>query len=215
MLRFTALRFTSKITILPNTTNPWLQHVLRWLHQPQHLNHLPAIQQTLAHTNIRWNPTTMTLTKQDAHNRIRTIRLGWDGDNTIRSWIHDHWRTKLYQWKPRFRHDPTMAIGLRLPTPPPTQLPAMHSHRQIQAPAQSSTSTPQYQVTMAAGSNAWHSAKRHNTTELACFCGRNRPSMPHLLWNCPHTKQAKRQPINTCEERLLAATILPDITPPS
>jgi len=113
-----------------------------------------------------------------------------------------------------------MAIGLRLPTPPPTQLPAMHSQRQIQAPAQSSTSTPQYQVTMAAGTNAWHSAKRHNTTELACFCGRNRPSMPHLLWNCPHTRQAKtrlaptlRQPTNTCEERLLAATSLPDITP--
>ena len=207
--------------IIATTTNPWLQHVFRWLHQPHQLNHLPAIQQTLAHTNIRWNPTTMTLTKQDAHHRIRTIRLAWDGNNTIRSWIHDHWRTKLYHteqrvWKPRRRHDPTIAIGLRLPTPPPNQLLAMHSH----TPAQSSTSTPQYQVTMATGTNAWQSAKRHNTPEIVCFCGRTRPSMPHLLWNCPHTRQAKthlaptlRQPTNMCEERLLAATILPDITP--
>ena len=136
---------------------------------------------------------------------------GWDGNNTRRSWIHDHWRTRLY---------PDRTTGLETPTWP------QHGNRPEAANAITNC-RPCNRATQARHNtrSPWPPAPTHgtrlsDTTQiLPVSAVAPDPNMPHLLRNCPHTQQAKtrlasplRQPTNTCEERLLAATIHPDIT---
>ena len=220
-----ALQFTEKVARLSNTTNPWLQHIRQWLHTPQHLQHIPAIQQALHTHNITWNTTTNTLHRHDHLGRNRTIRLAWDGSTTIRDWHHQHWLAAFYTqeerlWKPRRRQDDSYAIGLRLPAPDPTHLPVMTAHHIGRAIPYTAISTPQRQTYIATGSSAWHQAARHNTSTPPCLCGKPAPSMAHLLWVCPATQQNQpdapappRPPRNTCEERLIASTAPKPITP--
>ena len=220
-----ALQFTAKIAKLSNTTNPWLQHIRQWLHTPQHLQHIPAIRQALQTNNINWNATTNTLHRRDHLGRNRTIRLAWDGHNTIRDWQHDHWLTTMYKqeerlWKPRRRQHDSYAIGLRLPAPDPTHLPVMTAHRIGRSMPYTTTSTPQRQTYIATGTSAWHQAARHNTSRPPCLCGKPEPSMAHLLWVCtaipqhqPGVPPAPRAPRNTCEERLITSTAPKPITP--
>lgn len=186
---------------------------------------MPAIRQALLTHNISWNATTNTLHRRDHLGRNRTIRLAWDGRNTIRDWQHDHWLTTMYKqeerlWKPRRRQDDSYAIGLRLPALDPTHLPVMTAHRIGRNIPYTITSTPQRQIYVATGTSAWHQAARHNTSMPPCLCGKPEPSMAHLLWVCPAIQRnqpaappAPRAPRNTCEERLGASTAPKPITP--
>ena len=91
-----------------------------------------------------------------------------------------------------------------------------------------------WEVAVGAGLNAWHQAVRwthrgagsNNRSALGappgstinCFCGLGAPSMPHILWNCAHTRASRIRlgvalPVNRAEERLLCR-VLKEIPPP-
>ena len=202
------------------TTHPWLQHIRQWLQQPQHLQHIPALQNTFHTLQWSWHQHNHTLCKTDTSGRTRTLRLGWDGNIPLQQWLHHHWTYKLFRaeervWATRRRNDPRVAS---LPTPPANHLPDMTAHKTAAHMPYTPTNTPERQVYMATGTSTWHTGKRHNIAPPRCLCQLETPSMPHLLWKCTalqaqRRNMAPRPPQNTSEERLLAAVAPPDPRP--
>ena len=154
----------------------------------------PALAEILDNWQWQWRQDTATLTRE-AHGQERVYHALYESPAVLRSWCADARRQQLFQgegriWTPGDQRRRGMlaapAIGLRLPPPPPAQLPALDGHRAFLKDAEAFDGD-RLQVALGAGLNAWGPWRRHvgEAQVVPCPCGHFDPSFAHFMWNCP------------------------------
>ena len=129
---------------------------------------------------------------RDPGGTVRSIYVGRESFAGLRYWLQIHYR-QLYVaradrlWHPVERAS-DCAVGLALESPSPSVEYEFRGHRLVYEAAGSNRNL--VLASLAAGASNWHfnagggfepSHERHR-----CACGKERPSRPHLCWNCEH-----------------------------
>ena len=129
---------------------------------------------------------------RDPGGTVRSIYVGRESFAGLRYWLQIHYR-QLYVaraarlWHPVERAS-DCAVGLALESPSPPVEYEFRGHRLVYEAAGSNRNL--VLASLAAGASNWHfnagggfepSHERHR-----CACGGERPSRPHLCWNCEH-----------------------------
>ena len=168
-----------------------------------------------------WNEELCIITRRDAYGELRTTHIARDGDNVLKSWLTEEWQKNLLSPYSRIRKsftrppDATLARGLDLPVSA-GRIVDTWAHELLYSNADSPV---QYNLSVATGLNFWFCATKHKgacggrPADLdkisECMCGKHKPSLAHLVWNCQATDSHRQQacvalPTTRSGERLIA-----------
>ena len=167
-----------------------------------------------------------TIHRRDGGGQLRSFRIGVDSLSLLRGWLkHEFKRTALADvcriaTSLHRSDDPTLAQGIVLPKPAAHLALCARAHRQMFF-AQGATRQAR-QVCLGSGCSVWFQNAAHKRPKsqwhIRCFCGREFPSRPHLVFQCPELESIRRDhgvgdPVDRAEERLLAVAV-PEMPPP-
>ena len=173
---------------------------------------VPAAIQTVRRLGWRLDAANRCLQRRDDRGSLRTFCFGEDSMQALRWWLTEHHvqeatRTCGRVARRMHRDDPTLAVGLDLPSPEAGLRFAFLGHGLEYRNAASLNAT---RACLATCGTAWHFGRKHGGTPNACLCGRAWPSRSHVLWTCPDLSEVRTSlalPVNRVEERLLGCPI--------
>ncbi|CAE7217270.1 unnamed protein product [Symbiodinium sp. CCMP2592] len=186
---------------------------------------LPVTREVLA--NLGWwcDARGSFILRRDSYGQVRSFEVGVDSFETVAEWLRDAYRRRGLANCGRVvkalhrEEEPDLAQDLALPGPPKDYLAVFAGHRWAW---RSSSDTLERRSAMVTGCSAWFKHKKlmHHARDGAgppdCLCSKRLPSRPHLLWNCPATRDLVADvspPVNRLQERLLACEV-PEVPGP-
>ena len=204
----------------------WHEHVCLRFAVKQWPVLLPGAATVLQHWSWWASADGANIHRRDGGGHLRSFRIGVDSLSLLRCWLeHEFKRTALAEvcrvatslHRPE---DPALAQGIVLPKPAGHLALCARAHRQVFF-AQG-VSRQARQVCLGSGCSVWfqNAVQRRPKSQwhIRCFCGREFPSRPHLMFQCPELESIRRDhgvgdPVDRAEERLLAVAV-PEMPPP-
>ncbi|CAE7202460.1 unnamed protein product, partial [Symbiodinium sp. KB8] len=201
----------------------WIEEASLVLASRKWFDLLPVSNEVIRELGWWVDPSGSTLFRRDSVGVVRRFDLGIDARAVLHEWLRDVMRREMLARCLRVAkslHRPEaedLAQGLVLPGPPPGSLCIFAGHVAAWREAKDGLERA---TALAGGCTYWYKQRRAYDTGFApgqsvvreqrCLCGLRKPSRPHLVWSCPHTRSYRQHldaPSTRLEERLFARPV--------